>query len=200
MAKFNNKSHENFLWGAISIAIVGSMIYSAILYLTEPAIWMIIGAKWKSDPMILSMFLIYFTLFNAYYLIGCVASFEEKTWVNLLALILGSSANIILNILWVKPYGMLGAAGATLSGQIVLLLVHVVFVLSRGIKIAGRVKLAAVLPAALLLPKILFIFIVFIVVILSIKTNLFLNDSDRRMVWVWLKNIKRRERKRRCRR
>jgi len=194
-ARRRGLSAERLVWGSLGVAVIGSLGYSAALRVVEPVIWRIAGPKWETAATVVPLFLTYFTLFNLYYLFGSFAFFAEKTWVHLAALATGAMVNTGLNLLWVPSYGVEGAALATLVGLVAALGIQIAFVYSRGVRVIGRAWFAVVLAFVPLLPVIPLLGCTAVVLLLAWKSNLLLNDSDRRMVAGWTERILRRVRR-----
>ena len=174
------------VWGGIALSVLASLVYALILRLLEPAIHYIAGSQWSAALPLLPLFLSYFVLYNIYYLIGAFASFEEKTWVHLLALVLGTVVNISLNLMLIRKYGIWGAAIGTFTGLVTSIAVHVVFLLSRGITITGRLWIMFLVALFPLLPRVIFIPLTLLILVLAYKTKILLTDQDKRMARVWL--------------
>lgn len=190
-------SAQNIIWSCVKLAVLASLIYSIGLRLVEPIIWEIAGETWGQAASVLPVFLAYNTIFNVYYISGSFVGIYEKTYVHLIGLIAGAVTNIILNLLLIKPYGIFGASFGTLGGIIVTVLVYIIFMQFVRIKISFRNFMILLIPIIFILPKLWFIILSVVILFFSLKTNLILNDSDKRMAYTWIyrttRNFKRRE-------
>jgi len=177
---------EKLVWSTIVLSVLCSHIYSLIIRLLEPFIWRIAGSEWQAALPLLPLFLVYFTFFNSFNLIGCFASFEEKTWVHLISVCAGAVVNILMNLALIKPYGIYGAAIGTFTGILVTIVVHIIFINQIRIAIPSRIWLAFAISFSAFLPRWVFVFFTILLFISAIKSNILLSDSDRRMIRAWI--------------
>ncbi len=183
---------ERLVWSSVLLCIFGSLVYALGLRTMEPLLWRMFRPEWASAAIVIPPFLLYFTLYNVYTIVGCVAAFAEKPWVHMTALILGASTNTILNYAWIPRWGMKGAAAGTLLGLIVSLMVHIGFIKWRGIRIPRRIGTALALSLIVFLPRILFLPAAVLVLWVLWRTSLVLCDSDRRLARVTITRALRR--------
>lgn len=177
---------HRFIWGCMSLCSIASMVYAAATLLAAPLVWKLAGREWAEAAPVLPIFLVYHTTYNSFYLLGCFAAVEERTWIHLIAGAVGTATTVVLNYLWIPNHGMMGAGAGTLVGLLAMTSVHLTFVLSRGIAVPARVWLALALPAVLLLPLPICLPLLAGIVVAGMKTRLLLRDSDRRMAAAWM--------------
>lgn len=180
---------QTFVWGGMAITMLGSLLYAFLLRLAEPLAWITLGKKWSIASPILPLFLSYSIFYNMFNILGCFAALEEKTWVHVIALVAGAGSNIFFNWLLIRPYGMKGAAIGTLIGLLISMSAHLIFIRLRGIHIPFRSWLILLLTFIPLLPNLLFYALFIVTLVLAIKGNFILKDSDRRMLTVWYAKI-----------
>jgi O-antigen/teichoic acid export membrane protein len=180
------KASEKLVWGAVCLSVPASLFYSFFIRLGEPLIWKIAGPKWQAALPLLPLFLVYFTFYNIFYQIGCFVSLEEKTWVHLISAIAGTAVNALINLALIKPYGIYGVATGTLIGMLVSIIVYLIFIYSRRISVIPRVWTAMLISFSIFLPRGIFIATTLLIFLAVVKTNIFLNDSDRRMARAWI--------------
>ncbi|MBN1900854.1 oligosaccharide flippase family protein [Candidatus Sumerlaeota bacterium] len=177
---------ERLIWGALCLSVLASLLYSFFMRLFEPVIWKIAGLRWQAALPLLPLFLVYSTFYNIFYQIGCFASLEEKTWVHLVSAMAGTFVNALINLTLVKPYGIYGVATGTLLGMLVSIMVYFAFVYSRKIAVLPRVWMAMIVSFSIFLPRWIFLAMTLVIFLAAYKTNLILNDSDRRMARAWI--------------
>lgn len=122
-----------YTWACIRLAVVLSLAYAMLLRLAEPLIWNLLGERWAAAAVALPILLVYFTLHNSYWVLGSLAAFAERTWIHLLACILGATTTTLLCLALVPSHGVLGAAWATVAGQCAMQGTHLAHALAAGL-------------------------------------------------------------------
>jgi O-antigen/teichoic acid export membrane protein len=177
------------VWSAISIVTVGSLAYALAIRLGEPLIWMVASGKWASASSTVPWLLLYFSWFNAYYVLGVIATVEESTWVHLASLALGGGMNTALNLLLVPQHGMLGAAFSTAVSILATVAAHLVFVRSRSIKVPAIFWVSLTLPLLVLLPAGLLLCAAVIVGVMIPTTNLVIDAAGKASLVAYLRSL-----------
>lgn len=183
------RASQNLIWGALFLSVLASLFYSFFMRLGEPLIWKIAGVKWQTALPLLPLFLVYFTFYNIYYQLGCFVSLEEKTWVHLVSAIAGTLVNTFINLALVKQYGIYGVATGTLIGMLTSIIVYLIFIYLRRIPINPRLWTAMVFSFSAFLPRWIFIATTLMIFLAAFKTDILLNDSERRMARAWIAGI-----------
>lgn len=142
------------VWFGMKQTVVLVLICAAGVRVCEPLIWIVFGDKWSAAAVVMAPLLAYFCLYNVGYVLGSAASLLEKTWLHLVAGLLGAGLNLSLNLAWVPSLGIEGAAAATILGQAALVSVHLIFLRRMGIAMPGGAWIALLLPAIVLLPTV----------------------------------------------
>ena len=173
---------ESLIWSAVVLTAIASLVYGLLLRFVSPLIWMVAGETWSDGSVILPFFISYYQVFGLYWVIGSLASLREATWVHLVALTIGTALNITLNLLLVPPYGMIGAAGATLLSMLATVGVHLVYLSIVGVNVPGRFYLALGSCFLVLLPLPLFLLLTGLFLIVILATKWFLKEQDRELV------------------
>ncbi|MBI1292000.1 oligosaccharide flippase family protein [bacterium] len=183
------------VWSSISIAVLGSLVYSVAIRLGEPLIWMVASGQWAAASSTVPWFLVYFSWFNAYYVIGAIATVEEATWVHLASLGVGGAMNLALNLILVPSHGMEGAAFATCVSILGTIATHVAFVQFRGIPIPGRFWVALALPLCALMPVWALVPVCILAAVLAAGTSLIVDAQGKAELLAYCRGIVRRFRR-----
>lgn len=191
-ARGRMRTAHRLVWAGSSLSVFASLAYVLIVKAAEPIIWRVSGPRWSGAAQVLPLSLVYYALYNSYYLLGSFAAFEEKPWVNLAAGLVGVVVNAALNSWWIPLFGIRGAAAGTLAGLLASMAVHALFVQVRGILVPLRAWLTMGLPFMALLPLPLAAAGTVLSALAWKRTSLLSNDSERRIVTVWSSRLSRR--------
>ncbi len=179
------------VWSTISIVTVGCLLYAFLFRLIEPALWSLAGSNWNIAAPAVNWLLIYFCWFNIYYLIGCIASVEEYTWIHLYALFTGAIFNISLNLILVPDWGVSGAAIATTASILPTIGIHLTFILMKGIPVRKTFWVAIALPLVFLIPSLATLILIFtVLMIVLVFSEILIKRQDRQEFLDYLSQVR----------
>lgn len=124
--KKQEKDYKQLFWQTMDIVIIFSVpCFIGIILVSKPLILVMFGIEFLATVNVVRLLAPIILIISISYLVGSVVLTSTNNESCLLrATIVGSVVNVLLNSLLIPRFGIIGAAAASITGELVVLIIH----------------------------------------------------------------------------
>jgi O-antigen/teichoic acid export membrane protein len=165
---------------AIKIVTLFTLGCAVVLVIFKNQILSILyGSEYLEGAMVIPMLLMFWIFHVIVWIAGTYPLLIEKTYISLIATIPGLILNIGLNYILIPGYGIRGAAIATTTAYIFILIVLLLLNKRENMEINRKIIFICVIPTILLFHNLTLIFSFLLLLILTIKSNFIITKKEK---------------------
>lgn len=173
---------------AIKINTLFLLSGAAILFLFKKQIISILyGSDYIKCLPIIGILLIFWLCSSIFWTLGPYAQLIEKTYILVICCSIGLVSNIFLNYVLIPRFGLIGAAVASASSFVVILMIMFVLFRREGLELKTNTILVCILPLMFVLNSIHIFFFFLMLFGIIFGTNLILSKDEKNTLYSQVK-------------